>query len=163
MIVGFGDKHKVGYWTPVRLTIEGRDAGEDGEDHRVRIVWTKRVADYVQMLGLEAPIEDLGGLFGPVAEQLGKGLAGRPAHPLPGLLEGPGLHAHGLEGDTQGAVDDRPSIHQGVVPIEQNRARPLQLQGGLLVSRTKPAGVRREVPRSPSERDGPARLARRPW
>ena len=26
---------------------------EDGEDHRVRIVWTKRVADYVQMLGLE--------------------------------------------------------------------------------------------------------------
>ncbi len=28
-----------------------RDAG--GEDRRVRIVWTKRVADYVQMLGLE--------------------------------------------------------------------------------------------------------------
>ena len=26
---------------------------EDGEDRRVRIVWTKRVADYVQMLGLE--------------------------------------------------------------------------------------------------------------
>ena len=29
-----------------------RDAEED-EDRRVRIVWTKRVADYVQMLGLE--------------------------------------------------------------------------------------------------------------
>jgi hypothetical protein len=28
-----------------------RDA--DGEDRRVRIVWTKRVAEYVQMLGLE--------------------------------------------------------------------------------------------------------------
>ena len=28
-----------------------RDA--DGTDQRVRIVWTKRVADYVQMLGLE--------------------------------------------------------------------------------------------------------------
>jgi len=26
---------------------------EEGEDRRVRIVWTKRVADYVQMLGLE--------------------------------------------------------------------------------------------------------------
>ena len=29
-----------------------RDAEED-EDRRVRIVWTKRVADYVQMLGIE--------------------------------------------------------------------------------------------------------------
>ena len=29
-----------------------RDAEED-EDRRVRIVWTKRVAEYVQMLGLE--------------------------------------------------------------------------------------------------------------
>ena len=29
-----------------------RDADEDS-DTRVRIVWTKRVADYVQMLGLE--------------------------------------------------------------------------------------------------------------
>ena len=29
-----------------------RDA-EDDEDRRVRIVWTKRVAEYVQMLGLE--------------------------------------------------------------------------------------------------------------
>jgi hypothetical protein len=28
-----------------------RDA--DGEDQRVRIVWAKRVAEYVQMLGLE--------------------------------------------------------------------------------------------------------------
>jgi hypothetical protein len=28
-----------------------RDA--EGDDRRVRIVWTKRVADYVQMLGLE--------------------------------------------------------------------------------------------------------------
>lgn len=28
-----------------------RDA--DGKDRRVRIVWTKRVAEYVQMLGLE--------------------------------------------------------------------------------------------------------------
>ncbi|MDH3816815.1 MAG: hypothetical protein OEV48_20170 [Acidobacteriota bacterium] len=26
---------------------------EEDEDRRVRIVWTKRVADYVQMLGLE--------------------------------------------------------------------------------------------------------------
>jgi hypothetical protein len=26
---------------------------EDDEDRRVRVVWTKRVADYVQMLGLE--------------------------------------------------------------------------------------------------------------
>ena len=26
---------------------------EEGDDQRVRIVWTKRVADYVQMLGLE--------------------------------------------------------------------------------------------------------------
>jgi len=26
---------------------------EENEDRRVRIVWTKRVADYVQMLGLE--------------------------------------------------------------------------------------------------------------
>ena len=26
---------------------------DDGEDRRVRIVWTKRVADYVQMLGIE--------------------------------------------------------------------------------------------------------------
>jgi hypothetical protein len=26
---------------------------EDEEDRRVRIVWTKRVAEYVQMLGLE--------------------------------------------------------------------------------------------------------------
>jgi hypothetical protein len=25
----------------------------EGADRRVRIVWTKRVADYVQMLGLE--------------------------------------------------------------------------------------------------------------
>jgi hypothetical protein len=29
-----------------------RDADED-EDRRVRIVWTRRVAEYVQMLGLE--------------------------------------------------------------------------------------------------------------
>ena len=29
-----------------------RDSDED-EDRRVRIVWTKRVAEYVQMLGLE--------------------------------------------------------------------------------------------------------------
>jgi hypothetical protein len=29
-----------------------RDEAEEG-DQRVRIVWTKRVADYVQMLGLE--------------------------------------------------------------------------------------------------------------
>ena len=29
-----------------------RDDSEEG-DQRVRIVWTKRVADYVQMLGLE--------------------------------------------------------------------------------------------------------------
>jgi hypothetical protein len=29
-----------------------REAEED-EDRRVRIVWTKRVADYVQMMGLE--------------------------------------------------------------------------------------------------------------
>ena len=26
---------------------------EEGEDRRVRVVWTRRVADYVQMLGLE--------------------------------------------------------------------------------------------------------------
>ena len=26
---------------------------ENGEERRVRIVWTKRVAEYVQMLGLE--------------------------------------------------------------------------------------------------------------
>jgi len=26
---------------------------EEDEDRRVRVVWTKRVADYVQMLGLE--------------------------------------------------------------------------------------------------------------
>ncbi|MBD3870483.1 MAG: hypothetical protein IFJ97_03900 [Acidobacteria bacterium] len=38
---------------PVTLrTFVLRDEEED-EDCRVRIVWTKRVADYVQMLGLE--------------------------------------------------------------------------------------------------------------
>jgi len=34
-----------------------RDAEED-EDRRVRIVWTKRVAEYVQMLGLEEVSEN---------------------------------------------------------------------------------------------------------
>jgi hypothetical protein len=30
----------------------------DGENRRVRIVWAKRVADYVQMLGLEEVSEN---------------------------------------------------------------------------------------------------------
>ena len=33
-----------------------RDA--EGDDRRVRIVWTRRVADYVQMLGLEEVSEN---------------------------------------------------------------------------------------------------------
>ena len=32
--------------------------GADGEDRRVRVVWAKRVAEYVQMLGLEEVTKD---------------------------------------------------------------------------------------------------------
>ena len=78
------------------------------------------------MDAVEGLVEDPLCVASPGTEKLGENVAKRAVGSNLDLLRRPGRHSHGKERVTITLDDRLPSVDQGVVPVEQNRARGLE-------------------------------------
>src|SRR5436190_1144543 len=90
-------------------------------------ICTRQRLQPLEVDAVEGLVEHLLRLASPLAEQLGKMIAQRAVRPVAHFLVGPSRQAERVEGVVIALDDGRPGIDQGVVPVEQDRPRPLDI------------------------------------